>query len=66
MLVMVMEHPTQALLDIFTIREERGTANKLVVSIVGDLKYGRTVYSLVRLLSNYEVKFNFVSIKKLR
>lgn len=59
------EHPTQALLDIFTIREERGTVNKLVVSIVGDLKYGRTVHSLVRLLSNYEVKFNFVSIKEL-
>ena len=56
------EHPTQALLDVFTIREERGTVNKLVVSIVGDLRYGRTVHSLVRLLSNYEIKFNFVSI----
>ena len=59
------EHPTQALLDTFTIREERGTVNKLVVSIVGDLKYGRTVHSLVKLLSNYELKFNFVSIKEL-
>jgi aspartate carbamoyltransferase len=59
------EHPTQALLDIFTIREERGTVNKLVVSIVGDLKYGRTVHSLVRLLSNYDIIFNFVSIKEL-
>ena len=56
------EHPTQALLDVFTIREERGTVNKLVVSLVGDLRYGRTVHSLVRLLSNYEIKFNFVSI----
>ena len=52
------EHPTQALLDVFTIREERGTVNKSVVSIVGDLKYGRTVHSLVRLLSNYEITFN--------
>ena len=59
------EHPTQALLDIFTMREERGTVNKSVVSIVGDLKYGRTVHSLVRLLSNYEITFNFVSIKEL-
>lgn len=59
------EHPTQALLDVFTIREERGTVNKLTVSIVGDLKYGRTVHSLVRLLSNYEVKFNFVRAKGL-
>jgi carbamoyl-phosphate synthase / aspartate carbamoyltransferase len=59
------EHPTQALLDIFTMREERGTVNKSVVSIVGDLKYGRTVHSLVRLLSNYEITFNFVSIEEL-
>ena len=59
------EHPTQALLDVFTIREERGTVNKLVVSIVGDLRYGRTVHSLVRLLSNYDIKFNFVSVKEL-
>jgi len=59
------EHPTQALLDVFTIREERGTVNKLVVSIVGDLRYGRTVHSLVRMLSNYDIKFNFVSINEL-
>jgi carbamoyl-phosphate synthase / aspartate carbamoyltransferase len=59
------EHPTQALLDVFTIREERGTVNKTVVSIVGDLKYGRTVHSLVRLLSNYKITFNFVSINEL-
>ena len=59
------EHPTQALLDVFTIREERGTVNKLVVSIVGDLRYGRTVHSLVRILSNYKITFNFVSIEQL-
>ena len=60
------EHPTQALLDIYTMREERGTVNKLVVSLVGDLKYGRTVHSLVRLLSNYKITFNFVSVPELR
>ena len=59
------EHPTQALLDVFTIREERGTVNKLTVSIVGDLKYGRTVHSLTRLLSNYDITFNFVSVEEL-
>ena len=59
------EHPTQSLLDVFTIREERGTVNKLVVSIVGDLKYSRTVHSLVRLLSNYNITFNFVSVNEL-
>ena len=60
------EHPTQALLDIFTMREERGTVNKLIVSLVGDLKYGRTVHSLVKLLSNYQITFNFVSVPELR
>jgi carbamoyl-phosphate synthase/aspartate carbamoyltransferase/dihydroorotase len=59
------EHPTQALLDVFTIREERGTVNKLNVSIVGDLKNGRTVHSLVRLLKNYQISFNFVSVPEL-
>lgn len=42
------EHPTQALLDIFTIREEIGTVNGLVITMVGDLKHGRTVHSLAR------------------
>lgn len=59
------EHPTQALLDMFTINKELGNINQLIVSIVGDLKYGRTVHSLVRLLSNYNVKLNFVSINQL-
>ena len=59
------EHPTQALLDVYTMREERGTVNKSVVSIVGDLKYGRTVHSLVKLLCNYKITFNFVSIEEL-
>ena len=59
------QHPTQALLDVFTMREEKGTVNKLNISIVGDLKYSRTVHSLVRLLSNYDVIFNFVSTEQL-
>lgn len=55
------EHPTQALLDIFTIREELGTVNGLSVTFVGDLKYGRTVHSLCELLSHYDVTINLVS-----
>lgn len=42
------EHPTQALLDIFTIRDEIGTVNGLTITMVGDLKHGRTVHSLAR------------------
>ena len=55
------EHPTQALLDLFTIREELGVVNGLTVTMVGDLKHGRTVHSLARLLSLFEVTLHFVS-----
>eukprot|EP01132_Coremiostelium_polycephalum_P007604 gene7604-9349_t len=60
------EHPTQALLDVFTIREELGTVNGLTITLLGDLKHGRTVHSLVRLLSLYQVKLNYVSPSTLR
>ena len=52
-------HPTKPL-DVLTIREERGTVNGLEISIVGDLKNGRTVKSLLRLLRQYRVKVNLV------
>src|SRR5512146_2059212 len=55
------EHPTQALLDSFTIREELGHLDGLTVTMLGDLKYGRTVHSLSRVLSLYSVKLNYVS-----
>ena len=55
------EHPTQALLDLFTIIEEKGVVDGLTVTMLGDLKYGRTVHSLSRLLSLYDVKLNFVA-----
>ena len=60
------EHPTQALLDIFTIREERGTVNGLTITMVGDLKNGRTVHSLSKLLALYDVRLNYVSPPSLR
>jgi carbamoyl-phosphate synthase / aspartate carbamoyltransferase len=55
------EHPTQALLDVYTIREELGTVNGLTITIVGDLLHGRTAHSLVKLLTLYSVKINYVS-----
>ncbi|MBE9475370.1 MAG: aspartate carbamoyltransferase [Chloroflexi bacterium] len=55
------EHPTQALLDLFTIYEELGEVDGLTVTMLGDLKYGRTVHSLARLLSLYKVEINYVS-----
>lgn len=57
----VGEHPTQALLDQFTIVEELGNVDGLKVAMVGDLKYGRTAHSLTKLLNNYNVEFAFVS-----
>lgn len=55
------EHPTQALLDLFTIVEELNKIGGLTVTMLGDLKYGRTVHSLARLLTLYNVRINFVS-----
>jgi aspartate carbamoyltransferase catalytic subunit len=60
------EHPTQALLDLFTIHEELGRVDGLTISMVGDLKYGRTVHSLARLLALYNVRLNYVSPETLR
>ncbi|HSM01519.1 MAG TPA: aspartate carbamoyltransferase [Acidimicrobiia bacterium] len=62
----VGEHPTQALLDLFTIREELGEVDGLTVTMVGDLKYGRTVHSLSRLLSRFKVELHLVSPEILR
>jgi aspartate carbamoyltransferase len=62
----VGEHPTQALLDLFTIQEEMGTIDHLTITMVGDLKYGRTVHSLARLLTLYDVEINYVSPEILR
>jgi aspartate carbamoyltransferase catalytic subunit len=60
------QHPTQALLDIYTIQKELGSLKNLKVSLVGDLKNGRTVHALVELLSLFGAKLYFVSPKSLR
>ncbi|TXT59520.1 MAG: Aspartate carbamoyltransferase [Promethearchaeota archaeon] len=59
------EHPTQALLDLLTIKEECGTIDGLNIGIMGDLKYGRTVHSLSILLSNFDVNVFFISPEEL-
>lgn len=60
------EHPTQALLDLFTIKREMGTIDGLKIAIVGDLKYGRTVKSLCYGLANFDVEVYLVSPESLR
>ena len=64
----VGEHPTQALLDTFTIFEElsAGNVDGMTVTMLGDLRYGRTVHSLARLLSLFKVRINYVSPEILR
>ena len=60
------EHPSQALLDVFTIREELGTLNGITITMVGDLKHGRTVHSLAQLASLYDIKLVYVSPAELK
>jgi len=60
------QHPTQALLDIYTIKKELGSLNHLTISMVGDLKNGRTVHALVELLVLFRAKLYFVSPDSLR
>ncbi len=60
------QHPTQALLDLYTIRKEVGTPKGLAISLVGDMKYGRTVHALVELLSHYQVRLFLVSPDSLK
>ncbi|MBM4466768.1 MAG: aspartate carbamoyltransferase [Chloroflexi bacterium] len=55
------QHPTQALLDVYTIRKEKGTLEGLTVTLAGDLKNGRTVHSLVYLLARFGMRLLFVS-----
>ena len=50
------QHPSQTLLDLYTIKEEKGTLSNLSIAFVGDLKYGRTVHSLVKALTHFNPK----------
>ena len=60
------EHPTQAIQDLYTIKKELGKIDGKNIGIVGDLKYGRTVYSLLYGLSNYDVNVHLISPESLK
>ena len=60
------QHPTQTLLDLYSIRKTQGTLNNLNIFMVGDLKYGRTVHSLVMAMSRWNTTFNFISPEELK
>ncbi|MGN0792403.1 MAG: aspartate carbamoyltransferase [Christensenellales bacterium] len=61
------QHPTQTLTDLLTIRRRKGGFNNLTVGLCGDLKFGRTVHSLIKALSRYEgIKFVMISPEELR
>ena len=60
------QHPTQTLLDLYSIRKTQGTLDNLNIFMVGDLKYGRTVHSLLMAMSKFNTKFNFISPDELK
>ncbi len=60
------QHPTQTMLDLYSIRKTQGTLDNLNICFVGDLKYGRTVHSLLQAMAMFNTTYNFVSPKELR
>lgn len=60
------QHPTQTLLDMYSIKKTQGRLDNINIFMVGDLKYGRTVHSLVQAMSPFNPIFNFVAHPKLR
>jgi aspartate carbamoyltransferase catalytic subunit len=60
------QHPTQTLLDLYSIRKTQGTLDGLKIGFVGDLKYGRTVHSLLMALSTFKSSFYFISPEELK
>ncbi|MED7788059.1 aspartate carbamoyltransferase [Francisella sp. 19X1-34] len=60
------EHPTQSLVDLYTIYSEKGSLDNLKIGFIGDLKYGRTVHSLTNILAKYNASFKFISSKELQ
>jgi len=60
------EHPTQALMDLYTIQKEKGKIDGLTIALVGDLRYGRTVHSLAYALAFYDIKLYLISPESLK
>lgn len=59
------QHPSQTMLDLYSILQTQGSLDNIEITMVGDLKYGRTVHSLLMALSQWNVKFNFVACPEL-
>ncbi len=60
------QHPSQTLLDLYSISKTQGRLNDLTITLVGDLKYGRTVHSLLQAMQYYNPTFRFVACDELR
>ncbi len=60
------QHPTQCMLDLYSIRKTQGRLDNLQIALVGDLKYGRTVHSLVQAMCNFNATFHLVSPQELK
>lgn len=60
------QHPTQCMLDLYSIRKTQGTLENLNIAMVGDLKYGRTVHSLTQAMCNFNATFHLVSPQELK
>lgn len=60
------QHPTQCMLDLYSIRKTQGSLDNLKIALVGDLKYGRTVHSLVEAMCNFNAEFHLVSPEELK
>jgi len=60
------QHPSQTMLDLYSIYKTQGRLDDITLTMVGDLKYGRTVHSLLQALSHFRVKFHFVACDELR
>ncbi len=60
------QHPTQTLLDLYSIKKTQGTLENLNIFMVGDLKYGRTVHSLLQAMSHFNPVFNFIAPDELK
>lgn len=60
------QHPSQTMLDLYSIYKTQGRLDDITLTMVGDLKYGRTVHSLLQALSHFRVRFNFVACPELK
>lgn len=60
------QHPSQTLLDLYSIQKTQGTLENLNICLVGDLKYGRTVHSLIQALSYFNPTFKFIAPEELK